>query len=227
MPSTLRRKETTQELDQLAMAYLDAKMAVIDAGFSFEIDWQENIDFDRVNESGFLREAAWVVLASGFRESVVRKVFPYISDSFLNWESADAIVANRAACLSSAVEWFGNRRKIEAIGNIASQVHERGVDRIKSDVRTKGICSLEWLDFIGPITSHHLAKNLGYETAKPDRHLERVSASVGCPCPQTLCRTLADYISEPVAVVDIVLWRFFALSAISPFSSLATCGIAW
>ena len=102
MPSTLRRKETTQELDQLAMAYLDAKMAVIDAGFSFEIDWQENIDFDRVNESGFLREAAWVVLASGFRESVVRKVFPYISDSFLNWESADAIVANRAACLSSA-----------------------------------------------------------------------------------------------------------------------------
>jgi hypothetical protein len=49
---------------------------------------------------------------------------------------------------------------------------------------------------------------LGFHTAKPDRHLARLAASLGFPDVQKMCRTIAAALAEPVSVVDIVLWRY-------------------
>jgi|SRR5580658_753581 hypothetical protein len=45
------------------------------AGFLAEIEWQRARSISEFSETEFLRESAWVVLCSGFRESVVRSIF--------------------------------------------------------------------------------------------------------------------------------------------------------
>lgn len=58
------------ESRSLGISYLTIKRFVIDAGYASEVDWQADVEFDQTSESDFLREAAWVVLSSGFRECV-------------------------------------------------------------------------------------------------------------------------------------------------------------
>src|SRR6185436_20028855 len=70
---------------RLARLYLDIKESLIEAGFAKEIDWQYDLSIKRLTESQFLRESAWVILSSGFRETVLRLKFHAISDAFLSW----------------------------------------------------------------------------------------------------------------------------------------------
>ena len=63
------------------------------------------------------------------------------------------------------------------------------------------------MPFMGPATSYHLAKNLGFQVAKPDRHLNRISESNGFKNAHELCEAIASQTREPISVVDGVLWR--------------------
>src|SRR3954463_7925587 len=77
----------------LAELYLNAKRLVLDAGFEAEIVWQENACWAPLTEHRFLSEAAWVVLSSGMRESVVRAVFPTIAAAFAGFATAGEAAA--------------------------------------------------------------------------------------------------------------------------------------
>jgi len=101
--------EKRQEL--LVSTYLDAKEYVIEKGYAWEVDWQARLLFNEIVESQFLAEAAWVILASGFRESIIRRIFPAISDAFLNWENALIIVSNIGQCRVKAYTFLRMRRK--------------------------------------------------------------------------------------------------------------------
>ena len=195
----------------LAAAYLDAKESVIEAGCAKEIDWQSEVAFEGTTEKTFLQEAAWVVLSSGFRDSIVRRVFPGVSLAFLDWVDAATIAPRICECREAALEVFGNRRKIDAIATIIIQVARDGYDSIKAKIRDRGTAFLEELPLIGPVTALHLAKNLGVSVAKPDRHLLRVTEAAGYESPQQLCLAIAEEIGDSVAVVDVVLWRYATL----------------
>ncbi len=65
---------------------------------------------------------------------------------------------------------------------------------------------LRELPWIGPVTVHHLAKNLGADTAKPDVHLERL-ARRDRTTTHGLCRRLARQTGYRIATIDTVLWR--------------------
>lgn len=52
----------------------------------------------------------------------------------------------------------------------------------------------ESLPWIGPITKYHLAKNLGVDCIKPDRHLVRIAKNNGFKDPFEMC----EYISETI-----------------------------
>jgi hypothetical protein len=71
---------------------------------------------------------------------------------------------------------------------------------------------LETLPYVGPVTAFHLAKNLGLNVAKPDRHLSRLATATGFSDAHALCAELGAVLGEPVPVIDIVLWRFATLS---------------
>jgi hypothetical protein len=175
-----------------------------------ELEWQRNANWNSFTETDLLREAAWVVLCSGFRESIVRRVFDHISLCFCDWESADAIVKAAPFCKIAAHASFKNRAKLDAIVGIADDVHSAGFSEFKLAVLKSPIETLQKLPFIGPITSWHLAKNLGLDAAKPDRHLVRVASKLGFGSAHDICLMISKSIGEPLKVVDLVLWRYLA-----------------
>lgn len=199
--------------ERLVDGYLRARNAVVRAGYSHEVEWQERVDLARLSEQAFLREAAWVVLASGMRELIIRRKFPAVSEAFKWWQSAIAIVHNARSCRSRAMRVFGHAGKICAIITIADVVSRYGFANVRQSLVENGTEFIESLPYMGPATSLHLAKNIGLQVAKPDRHLCRLAAAAGYETPKDMCGRIARYVNDPIPVIDIVLWRFATLSS--------------
>jgi len=195
-------------MDQLLEAYLTAHETVIAAGFASEIDWQDGLSLEAISESEFMREAAWVILSAGMREAVVRDRFDRVASAFLQWESARAIVQFRRRCIRRALVAFRHPGKINAIGEVAHLVVELGFESMRERLRPDALNELQQLPFIGPVTCYHLAKNLGIDVVKPDRHLVRMARAAGFVDPESMCRLVAEATGDRLSKVDLVFWRF-------------------
>jgi hypothetical protein len=195
----------------VAGAYLHARSYVIKAGFAAEIDWQESLCLARVTEAEFLRESAWTVLCCGMREAVVRRCFPAFSAAFHNWTSATAITESSETCQRNALAVFRHPGKIESVLQIADYARTVGITFILEQLTQHGPAFLERFPYIGPVTSRHLAKNLGMDVAKPDRHMVRIAEALGYISVDTLCLDIARVTEHPVSVVDLVFWRYATL----------------
>lgn len=195
----------------LLKGYEFARDYVIEAGFSDEVEWQKNLRFENIKESDFLRESAWVILCAGMKEKVVRKYFKDITFCFFEWESAEKIVKMKKYCIEYGVEIFNNLRKINAIGETAQLVFDIGFNKFKIILQNRPIETLLSFPFMGPVTSYHLAKNLGLSFAKADRHLTRLSRFLAYTNVQDFCNTISEVSGDPIPVVDIVLWRYATL----------------
>jgi hypothetical protein len=200
----------TGDLGRALQIFSDATAYVNAKGLQGEVDWQRRTQFLRLAETDLLREAAWVVLCTGFRESVVRRVFDHISLCYCDWESASAIVQAYPACRNAALISFHNRAKLDAIVAIARRIDQIGFSEIKRAVNRDPIRELQQFPYIGSVTAWHLAKNLGLDVAKPDRHLVRISERLGYTNAWDLCRSIADATGEAVKVIDVILWRYFS-----------------
>lgn len=196
------------------------KERVVRSGYSREIDWQETRSLSRLSEREFLAESAWVILSSGMRQSVVARCYPSVSNAFGDWVSAGFVAANRQECERQALRAFNNPAKVGAIGSLCAKVDSIGFRRILEKVRAEGAGYLMTFDHIGPVTSFHLAKNIGLDIVKPDRHLVRMAGAAGCSCPEELCSNIAAVTGDRLSVVDVVLWRYATLD--NRYSSLFT-----
>jgi len=196
---------------RIAKAYLVAKRYVISKGYASEIDWQDTVSFNEIDEQKFLKEYSWVVLASGMSDKVVSKVFPRIQETFGQWRNLGVIAQDREEILKKCLTIFNNRAKVTAILSMSDHVNEYGIRHIKDSMLELGMEYLKAFPFIGKATCFHLAKNIGLNYAKPDRHLMRVSNSMGYVDPNDLCAAIANYVEDKVQVVDLVLWRYATL----------------
>lgn len=190
--------------------YARATDYIVAAGLDHEVAWQRDSNLASVSESMLLREAAWVVLCCGFRESVVRRVFDHISLCFCDWDSAAAIVESYPACYLAAQASFRAKSKLSAIVEIARRVDAIGFDVLKPALIADPIITLRQFPYIGPITVWHLAKNLGFDAPKPDRHLVRLAERLGFTGPKEFCTAIAGTNGEAVKVIDLVIWRYLA-----------------
>lgn len=195
------------DTDLLVRDYLVAKREVIDKGFADEIAWQIAVRDRPLTSKDFLREAAWVVLSAGMRETVIRKVFSRLDRALFEFD-AELIMANRITCESAVMEIFGHRGKVSAIFEIVSRISKMEQSVIRANLANdtqRFLCSLP---YIGPITWRHLAKNLGVDVAKADRHLVRIADATDRESVDILCMEIGDWLGESVSVVDVVLWRW-------------------
>jgi hypothetical protein len=191
--------------------YCAAQQLVVEAGYAQEITAQRQVSFRDVTETDFLQESAWVILNCGMRERTIRRKFPLVSSAFLEWKSAEAIIKLRPECRKAALSCFSHQGKIDAILEVIDHVATNGFPHVKESIKKTGTTYLQRFAFIGPITCLHLAKNLGLDVVKPDRHLLRMAAAAGFISPEALCRTIAEAMGEKLSVIDIVLWRFATL----------------
>src|SRR5260370_9475939 len=153
-------------------------------GFEAEVRWQSTRDLSQFSESDLLRQTAWVILCSGFREATIRRCFSYISLCFLDWESSSTICESAQLCRATALSRFNNEPKIDAILKAAAHVNSAGFASYKKQILSDPIGALRCLPFIGKSTAHHLATNLVPDISQPARHLTRPPDSLSFSCQQ-------------------------------------------
>lgn len=192
--------------DKRLLFYQLAKTKMQVAGYSDEILWQATRSPELVQPVDFLCEAAWVVINSGFREQVARRIFPALALCFCDWQPTE-ILDSEDGCRLSALNVFAHAGKVNAIIEIARTV-DTSWEQLKRDITESPIGALQSLPYIGPVTAYHLAKNLGYPCAKADRHLKRTARSLGHECVQQLCQEIALASGDPIGLVDLILWRY-------------------
>ena len=205
MTSVMAKRPVVSTRD-LVHSYLKAKRVVIEAGYADELDWQRDCRIERVTAVDFLREASWVVLSAGMSEKVIASVFPRLSVALHGF--APEAVCGDPTSRDNALRVFGHRRKIDAILVVAETVRHLGDDLLRKELSGDPLAFVSRLPYMGPATSRHLAKNLGLSVAKPDRHLLRIAVSAARDSVDILCQEISSWLGEPVAVVDIVLWRW-------------------
>ena len=135
----------------------------------------------------FFEQYVWCVLNAGMKEQIARKIW----ERYL--ENLDPFVVGH----------LGKRKAIET--GLKNYVKWFGELKCRKD-KIKYLESLPW---IGPITKYHLARNIGIDTVKPDRHLVRLSDRFGFKTPLKLCEHVKNEIggSEKVGLIDLVFWR--------------------
>ncbi|MFH1514395.1 MAG: hypothetical protein ABIG42_02940 [bacterium] len=192
--------------------YNHAKQEVIKAGYQKEIDSVDERRFEDAIPIELFYEYAYVVLNSGMSNKVAERMYKKLLSSG-----------------SKTVKHPGKRKAI-----IQAQIHYKWWFReLKScgTVREK-LDYLDTLPWIGPITKHHLARNLGVDVAKPDRHLQRIAEHFGylhlkiikAPIPQgakiksitgdvqKMCEEISKETGVRVGTIDVILWRATSLN---------------
>lgn len=171
-----------------AEKYWETHAAVLLAGYADEITWQRELT-ECNNHVDFLHETCWVILNSGMREQVARVIWDRIKQAW-----------NNKIDISEA---FKHKGKVAAMKFVRDNC--RGLFDGYLVAENK-IEYLQTIPFIGKITCYHLAKNLGHDCVKPDRHLVRL-ANYENTTPVEMCEQLSKSTGEKKSVIDIVLWR--------------------
>lgn len=202
----------SMENGTIVAAYQMARDIVTGSGYAGEIEWQDSLDFEAMDARSFLREHAYVVLCSGFRQSIVEKYWPDVARLFGDWRSQAYVVADADAIVTAARKHINYPQKWNGIVQAARTMKERGWRDVRDSIVADPLPELEGWPWIGPVTKYHLAKNLGLPLAKPDRHLLRLAAVAGYEDVQEFCGHIARATTDSVPVVDVVLWRFATLA---------------
>jgi hypothetical protein len=140
---------------------------------------------------GFFQEYAWVVLNSGMKNQVAQMIWDKVKSALRLGDRVDTVFKHPGKGTAIQQAW-GNREKLFL--------------DYQSQPAAELLNWLQALPWIGPITKYHLAKNLGLDVCKPDRHLVRIASKYGLT-PEELCTALARKIGDRVATVDLVIWR--------------------
>lgn len=169
--------------------YYELKFWLASNGYEHEIGWAENVSLC-TNPYDFVNEAIWVIVNSGMKEQIARKIYIRIMEATKTGSQISTVV-------------FRHYGKVKAINDIIKNCNRYFEGWVKSKYN---VDYLQTLPFVGGITKYHLAKNLGLDFCKPDRHLERV-AKQHHTTPEIMCKELAEFTTDRIGVVDIVLWR--------------------
>jgi hypothetical protein len=162
------------------------KKLVADAGYASEADWAQFL-MPVADAQTFWAEFAWVVLNSGMKEQIARKIWTRVRPVVEAGGSAGAV--------------FGHKGKASAIDHVWINRERLLSEYLAAPDKVEWCETLPW---IGGITKWHLAKNYGHDCAKPDRHLVRIAGTEG---PHALCARLAADTGDRIATVDVVIWR--------------------
>lgn len=162
--------------------------ALHDAGYAEDYNWSETLgppaDADR-----FATAAVYVICNSGMHYRVAQDIFVRCMASLRRRGSVRRV--------------FGHPGKAKAIGSIWREREQLFAAYQSADDKVEFCQSLPW---IGPVTSHHLAKDLGVDVAKPDVHLARLARRDKTSVAR-LCTKLAKQTGYRLATIDTVLWR--------------------
>lgn len=158
------------------------------AGFAEEIAWAEQLA-PPSNADEFAREAVYVIVNSGMKNTVALGIFERCMERLERGKPVRAVFKHPGKARAIAAVWKRRDELFEA--------YELAADKVR-------FCAT--LPWVGPVTSYHLAKDLGADLAKPDVHLARLARRDRTTV-ERMCRRLARQTGYRVATIDTILWR--------------------
>jgi len=172
--------------------YNQAKQDIIQKGYKEEIYHVESLRFEYITPLQFFDQYVFVVLSSGMKNQVAEKIF---------WNyRKNGIDAIKHPLKKKAIREAEKNCKIWF-----KELRDKLTDKERLDF-------LETLPHIGKITKYHLARNLGVDCAKPDRHLVRLAERFGYSDVQQMCKEVSNITGDRIGTVDVVLWRYSNLN---------------
>jgi hypothetical protein len=186
--------------------------------------------FDEVSPNFFFIEYVWVVHATGFNAKVVAKMLPRLRAAYGlaedggGWDGLGKEPVE--SMLARVLPVCNNPQKAKAVHSTARLMVDTmfpvNVLETESweDFRGTRLSSPELLTrlpYVGRITCHHLARNIGLlGSVKPDLHLVRLASHWGFKDCVEMCEAVRPP-EMPLGIVDLCLWYFA--------SSYSTLGI--
>ncbi|MGV9141332.1 MAG: hypothetical protein ACOC1X_00175 [Promethearchaeota archaeon] len=188
----LEKSNDKLKKQSLTHIYSTIKSRIIKQGYEPRIEEIKNIDPKDISKEKFFEEYVWVVCNSGLKNQIAEKIF----NNF--WKNKDFNAINHP-------------KKQEAIKEVYSKLDSYYKQYRISENKVKFLKSLP---FIGDVTKYHLARNIGLNFAKPDRHMVKIAQFFGFHDVQTFCENVSKYTEDEINVIDYVFWRFANLNPI-------------
>ena len=178
----------------------------IKKNFPEDLEWSkkvsENVDWD---QRKFIQEYVFAVYVSGFRYSVVQKKMYDFQKVFYDW-NLEEILKNEKEVKIEARKLINNRNKINSIIRGLKMLDELDFDSFKSKVMMS-IDMLTMFPYVGKVIKFQLARNLGFDVAKPDKHIVRIAEKYNLD-PIEMCEMISRATGYKVHTVDSILWRY-------------------
>jgi len=198
--------------------FMDAEQYVRE-NFPEDLEWSEaqvsKVNVNRVSKDHFMAEAAYVTYCSGYRQKIVEKYWPQLTELYCRF-IPEMIAIHADEIEARATYYINHKGKIKAIINtakfLANLTDDEWREYKKRITPEDNFEILTEFGYIGKITKYHLARNIGFDTIKPDRHLERIGKAVGID-PFQMCRKLSEQSKilvgkhYPVHTIDSIFWR--------------------
>jgi hypothetical protein len=201
MTASVTKSSRTYRVQAAVSGYTRAAEFVTRAGYHEDIDWAYSLQSVKPDAQYVLREGAWVIVNSGFRFQVAKKIWPDLLEAFHDFEPEKVW----SPCREPALQILRHPGKIDAILKLAETVRA-GIDPIMEDAKTP--TKLTRLPYIGKVTCWHFAKVLGIDCVKPDVHLQRAAEAADYDEPLGLCQAVKTEIGDPLTVIDSIFWRY-------------------
>ena len=187
--------------EDIEMFYYKAYDYVLKEGYGHESEWCRNVYFANMTKEDFQWEYVFAVLSSsGLQNQIVQKNFNKFCDAYHNGENAYDTVKNGRQKIAIMHVWAN-------LDKIFEMLQSQPTDEEKIEY-------LDTLPQIGPKAKKHLARNLGIDCVKPDRHMERLAERFGYESPDAMCLDIQRKlpVKERSGVIDVVLWRYCNLT---------------
>ena len=187
---------------------------------SEQIAYFRQLRLEHVTPELFWREYVWGLYTSGFKASIVTKIYPRLIEAFgpLGELAAPEIIVQRV------IGVFGNKRKAAAGSVVKCSLETFTWTKFRS-MYCDSIEKLQSLPYVGKITKYHLARNLGYDVCKPDLHLCRLARYFSYEDPERMCAALSITNNERIGVVDYVLWNWCSATGTSELELSASAHV--
>jgi len=169
--------------------YSDAREFVENAGYLWEIDTVQNRYWKDVDSPAFLEAYVFCVFNVGMKNQVAKIMFERFCEAECN------------------PEVIGHPYKRKAIAMALERFPEWYAQLLNCNTDMERVEFLDTLPMIGKITKFHLARNLGMDVAKPDRHLVRLMKKFQFDDVQEMCKYISNITGDRIGTVDVVLWR--------------------
>jgi hypothetical protein len=171
--------------------YYTAYNIIINSEYESEIDYIDSLKpIGKQDAHTFFLEYVWVVINAGMKEQIARNIYNRYCENF-------------------DISVIRHQSKHDAIKYMMNNYSIKFSELINANDKIEYLQTLPW---IGQITKYHLARNIGIDTVKPDRHLVRLAEMFKFESPMKMCNYIKNDNGTKLGTIDVVLWRYCNLN---------------